>query len=76
MSLNPARTLASASAAAIWTAFWIYVTAPLLGMLLAAELHVRHRRVPVRCAKLHHDPRRRCIFRCGYAAPVRATGGA
>jgi aquaporin Z len=65
MSMNPARTLASAVPSSIWTAFWIYVTAPPLGMLLAAELHRRRGR-RVRCAKLHHDRVQRCIFRCGY----------
>jgi aquaporin Z len=70
MSMNPARSFASALPANVWTAFWVYLSAPLLGMLLAAELYRRARR-PVRCAKLHHDNRRRCIFRCGYpAAPV------
>jgi len=67
MSMNPARSLASAVAADLWTAFWVYVTAPLLGMLLAAELHLRLSPRPVHCAKLHHDNRHRCIFRCGYA---------
>ena len=45
----------------------VYVTAPLIGMLLAAELRLRLSPQPVRCAKLHHDNPRRCIFRCGYA---------
>ena len=67
MSMNPARSFASAAAADLWTAFWIYVTAPLIGMLLAAELRLRLSPRPVRCAKLHHDNQRRCIFRCGYA---------
>jgi aquaporin Z len=71
MSMNPARSFASALPANVWTAFWIYLAAPMLGMLLAAELHRRARR-PVKCAKLHHDNARRCIFRCGYmAAPAR-----
>ena len=39
----------------------------LIGMLLAAELHLRLSQHPVMCAKLHHDNPRRCIFRCGYA---------
>lgn len=69
MSMNPARSLASAVGAGQWTSFWIYVTAPPLGMLAAAELYRRQvgaRRVL--CAKLHHDFVQRCIFRCGYAA--------
>ena len=67
MSMNPARSFASALLADRWTAFWIYVAAPLIGMLLAAELRLRLSPRPVRCAKLHHDNPRRCIFRCGYA---------
>lgn len=69
MSMNPARSLASALPAHLWTGFWVYLTAPLVGMLLAAECYVRccgaHR---VLCAKLHHRNNTRCIFRCGYRA--------
>ncbi len=68
MSMNPARSLASALPANLWTAFWIYLTAPTVGMLLAAELHVRLGWLPVVCAKLDHGGRGRCIFRCGYAS--------
>jgi len=67
MSMNPARSFASALPADLWTAFWVYLTAPLLGMLLAAELRLRLSGRPVICAKLHHDNPARCIFRCGYA---------
>jgi aquaporin Z len=67
MSMNPARTLASAIPAHNWTALWVYFTAPLLGMLLAAEAYVRVKGYrAVRCAKLHHHNHKRCIFRCGY----------
>jgi len=67
MSMNPARTLASAIPAHNWTAIWIYFIAPLLGMLSAAEIYVRVKgRNAVRCAKLHHQNHKRCIFRCGY----------
>ncbi len=67
MSMNPARTLASAIAAQNWTAIWVYFTAPLLGMLSASELYIRVMgRRSVRCAKLHHQNDKRCIFRCGY----------
>ena len=68
MSMNPARTLASAVPGNHWDALWIYFTAPLIGMLSAAEMYVRlkgHRGLA--CAKLHHQNTKRCIF-CGKAA--------
>jgi aquaporin Z len=66
MSMNPVRTLGSAIAAQVWTALWVYFTAPPLGMGLAAELYSRLKGPnAIRCAKLHHDNDRRCIFRCG-----------
>ncbi|MDH4065507.1 MAG: aquaporin, partial [Acidobacteriota bacterium] len=43
MSLNPARTLGSAVWAGQFTAVWIYFSAPVLGMLLAAEVIGRMR---------------------------------
>lgn len=70
MSMNPARTLASALPSGTWTALWVYLTAPPLGMLAAAEVYRLAGRAgaaaAVRCAKLNHDPRARCIFRCGW----------
>lgn len=67
MSLNPARSLGSAVAAGAWPDLWIYLTAPPLGMLLAAELYARRRGLAaVRCAKLHHPPAGPCIFACSY----------
>jgi aquaporin Z len=63
MSMNPARTVGSGFWAHDWTAVWVYFTAPPLGMLLAAELHLRRRgRDGVFCAKLHHQNGKRCIF--------------
>jgi aquaporin Z len=38
MSLNPARTLASALPARDWNQLWIYFTAPIAGMWLAARV--------------------------------------
>jgi aquaporin Z len=68
MSMNPARTFGSALAAQLWTGVWIYFIAPPLGMLLAAELFQRRAGLArVRCAKLHHQNSKRCIFRCGFA---------
>jgi aquaporin Z len=69
MSMNPARTFASALPAQLWTAWWIYFTAPPLGMLLAAELYLRRHGIHrVFCAKLHHHNDKNCIFRCNYHA--------
>jgi aquaporin Z len=70
MSLNPARSLASALPSGTWTAFWLYLAAPPLGMLAAAEVHrwTRGART-AHCAKLHHQNGRRCIF-CGEGMPA------
>jgi aquaporin Z len=64
MSMNPARTLGSALPSGQWRAWWIYVLAPLAGMLTAAELHTRLVKRPDRCAKLRHCELVPCIF-CG-----------
>ncbi len=67
MSMNPARSLASALPAGAWDALWIYFVAPPIGMLLAAELYVRRQGLArVFCAKLHHDLGSRCIFHCRF----------
>lgn len=65
MSMNAARTFGSAISADIWKSFWVYLTAPPLGMLAAAEFYLwRKGRMAVKCCKLHHDNDKRCIF-CG-----------
>lgn len=69
MSMNPARTIGSAVFAGDWTDVWIYLTAPILGMLLAAQTYVSVRGIEsVLCAKLHHRHSLPCIFACGYQA--------
>ena len=61
MSLNPARTFASALAAREWTGLWIYFTAPVLATLAAEvfQLITRGRnripRVPM-CGTEHKPP--------------------
>lgn len=74
MSANPARSAGSAIPAWELSFLWIYLAAPVVGMLLAAETYVRiqgiHR---VKCAKLHHQNAKRCIFRCGYRDDGRAS---
>ncbi len=70
MSMNPARTFGSTVGARTWGFLWIYFTAPLIGMLLAAEAYRRVKGAhAVLCAKLHHHNDKRCIFRCGYVKP-------
>lgn len=64
MSMNPARTAGSALGAQEWTAWWIYFTAPPLGMVIAGLMYRSRRRVF--CAKLHHHNDKRCIFRCNF----------
>ncbi|NOT35543.1 MAG: aquaporin family protein [Candidatus Eisenbacteria bacterium] len=77
MSINPARTFASAVPAHTWSAWWLYVLAPPLGMLAAAEGFRRTHAAPeAGCAKFHHAPGRSCIF-CEHqhgASPVSAAG--
>ena len=73
MSLNPARSFGSALPAMTWTAFWIYCSAPPLGMLLAAQAYTSLRSArAVHCAKLHHQNTKRCIFCQDAAVPVQA----
>jgi aquaporin Z len=65
MSMNPARSFASAAPGALWDHLWIYLVAPPLGMWLAAEaVRVRASRA-IPCAKLDHDPNYPCIH-CGH----------
>ncbi len=63
-SLNPARTLGSAAGAGVWAGLWIYLSAPTLGALLAAEVYHRSRGPCVGCCKLDHDCCKPCIH-CG-----------
>jgi aquaporin Z len=66
MSMNPARTFASAAPAMMWQHLWIYLFAPLLGMLVAAQLFLVLRGAQrLACAKLLHPADVRCIH-CGY----------
>jgi aquaporin Z len=66
-SINPARTIGSAVFADVWTAEWLYFIAPLLGMMIAAEIYLRIYSVDrVLCAKLHPDPKYPCPFYCHY----------
>ena len=61
MSMNPARSFGPGLVARMWDGMWIYFVAPPLGMLLAAEVHLRQQ-VNAGCAKLYHAGGVRCIF--------------
>lgn len=65
MSLNPARTFSSAIFADLWTGWWIYLSAPIFGMLAGIELHLlltrEHQRL---CGKLTHSRRVPCFITC------------
>jgi aquaporin Z len=63
MSMNPARSFASAAPAGAWDALWVYFVAPPLGMLAAAAIHARAGD-RAGCAKLRHSADTRCIH-CG-----------
>ena len=66
MSMNPARTFASALPANVWSGFWLYMIAPVAGMQAAAALFTWQRgRSAVQCSKLIHSDDQRCIH-CGY----------
>jgi len=64
MSMNPARSFASALPSGHWMGFWIYVVAPIAAMQLAAAFHVAFGK-QAHCGKLLHPDTQRCIH-CGY----------
>jgi aquaporin Z len=66
MSMNPARTFGSAFVGHLWTGLWIYFTAPVLAMQVAALVYLRSKRT-VYCAKYHHHNTQRCIFNCRFS---------
>jgi aquaporin Z len=69
MSMNPARTTASAIPSGIWTAAWLYFLAPPCGMFAAALVYRRvHPLRTVACAKLNHDTEWPCPFACSFAS--------
>ena len=70
MSMNPARSFASAAPAMHWEHFWIYLVAPVIGMLAGAQvfLGLTDARRAL-CAKLLHPLGVRCIH-CGYEPPA------
>ncbi len=71
MSLNPARSFGSAIVSRYWEAYWVYLLAPPLAMLLAAETYrwLRQRQRSA-CAKLHPHNAECCPFCDHKESPV------
>jgi aquaporin Z len=65
MSLNPARTFGSSIVANLWTGWWIYLTAPIAGIIFGIQLHrwltAEHQNL---CGKLNHSRGVACFIRC------------
>jgi aquaporin Z len=75
MSMNPARSFASAAPAGLFADLWIYFIAAPLGMAFAAVLHrvlAGSHQATGACAKLVHAGDARCIH-CGYEPVVVRT---
>jgi aquaporin Z len=65
MSLNPARSFASAVHAGSFDFLWIYFTAPVAGMIAGVEMNRRMRGSAKRmCGKFSHSRAVQCIFKC------------
>jgi aquaporin Z len=77
MSMNPARTLASAVFAgpAARRALWVYFTAPPAGMLVAAALFLATPGGEVYCAKVCPHGDGPCPFLCEYATLAAGSNG-
>lgn len=74
MSMNPARSVASAATAGDWHAIWIYFVAPMLGMGAAAWAYTQvSAAADVPCGKMVHSLP--CIF-CEHVARRRQRGAA
>ena len=65
MSMNPARTLASALPSRTFRHMWVYFTAPPIAMLCAAGVYVAVAGDKcVYCAKMNHAEHEPCLFNC------------
>jgi len=65
MSINPARTLASALPGGMWHAIWIYLSAPVLGMWIATRVFTWAKPKPGCALLCQHSANTSCLH-CGY----------
>lgn len=73
-SVNPARSFSSALFAWIWDGIWIYFLAPWFGMMTSAAVYSRTIGPDrVYCAKVFHDMRSPCPFRCHFERVYQQT---
>ena len=74
LAANPARTFGSSVVANLWTGWWIYLTAPVAGMLAGIELHRllthEHQRL---CGKLVQSRSVACFIRCNRIESSKGT---
>jgi aquaporin Z len=74
MSMNPARSFGAAFWAGAWMHIWIYFTAPVAGMLAAAEVARVVSREPAKlCCKGSHGTRVACHCPCECLAAATLT---
>ncbi len=69
MSINPARTVASAIPAWVWASSWIYFIAPPVGMLIASEVFLYIKKYSPGQIPCPTDPTatctsKRCVYMC------------
>ncbi len=65
MSMNPARSFGSALNANLWTFYWVYLTAPVAGMLVAIEASRLYcASLRQLCGKLTHSHTHHCFIKC------------
>ncbi len=62
-SLNIARSIGPAFLSGRWDDLWIYILAPALGAIIAAQIYVRAGLArEIVCSKLFHTKRFKCIM--------------
>ena len=66
MSINPARTVASAIPSGVWSSVWIYFVGPIVGMFFVAVLYRTLARTPrPDCTGMNHHAENSCVYECG-----------
>jgi aquaporin Z len=64
------ESVGSAYVGHLWTALWVYFTAPVIAIQSAAMVYLWSKR-EVYCAKYHHHNNARCIFNRRFPEPAK-----